>query len=277
MNTDSYFSIGCTHIICEDYAYSNNRDKDGIKGNPFIVVCDGCSSAQHVDFGARLLARSATPFLVSKGHVDPIELLHGTIHASAAIGRSLNLSPESLTSTLLAAKIVEEKYVQVFHFGDGVIAFKYKDCPLLIIQTEFVSEDNRTNAPYYPRYELDGEIKKIYSEQCKNIRQHDITDSGRSTRTFPFSPEISRQYPTENLEFIALMSDGVNSFSVSETTTTGRVNQPIDILEILKELLAFKNFKGRFVQRRCNKAFQTFAKNGWKNADDVSLAVIAFD
>ena len=45
-------------------------------------------------------------------------------------------------------------------------------------------------------------------------------------------------------------------------------------IEILKDLLTFKNFNTHFVQRRMNKFRKNCAKKNWANGDDFSLAVI---
>ena len=283
MNTDSFFTIGCTHTICEDYAYSNNRNEQGIKGNPFAVVCDGCSSADHSDFGARLLARSSLPYLTRQIPFSPSELLHGVISSSAAIGRSLNLHPDSLAATLLAAKVSLD-HLQIFRFGDGVVAMRYTDGKLVIRDIQFITPGRPSGAPYYPRYELDLELKaRYFSEFGKQVKEtiYEIID-GELTREEEFVTDydpyltnhITMSY--DNLDFVALMSDGVGSFSRLVETATGRMNEPVNVVPVVQELVDFKGLKGRFVQRRGNKAFKKFAKQGWKNADDVSLAVIAF-
>ena len=44
MNIDTAFVIGDSHIVCEDYTTSYQKDdKCG------IILCDGCSSSEMVD------------------------------------------------------------------------------------------------------------------------------------------------------------------------------------------------------------------------------------
>ena len=70
------------------------------------------------------------------------------------------------------------------------------------------------------------------------------------------------------------MSDGVHSFYETISTETSKYNQSISYIDVLKELLSFKNFNKAFVQRRINKFRKDCIKKNWDNADDLSLAVI---
>ena len=70
------------------------------------------------------------------------------------------------------------------------------------------------------------------------------------------------------------MSDGVHSFYETIKTETSKFNKSISYIEVLRELLTFKNYNKSFVQRRINKFRKTCIKRDWANADDVSLATI---
>ena len=83
--------------------------------------------------------------------------------------------------------------------------------------------------------------------------------------------EISNQ---EEVEYIAIMSDGVHSFYETISTDTSRSNKSLDYIDVIKKLISFKNFNNAFVQRRMNKFRKDCLKDGWGNADDLSLAVI---
>jgi len=54
MNADSYFEIGSTHLVCQDYALSGLY-KDMCYG----IVSDGCSSAENSEIGAQILCHGA--------------------------------------------------------------------------------------------------------------------------------------------------------------------------------------------------------------------------
>jgi hypothetical protein len=281
MNTDTFFTIGCTHEICEDYACSNYRTNEGIQGDPFVVISDGCSSARHSDFGARILARSSLPYL--KEGASATKLLHGTIGTSAAISRALNLHEDALAATLLAATVKDNNCI-VYRFGDGVLALMDTVGNLEIRHREFFTPGRASGAPYYPRYELDSDLKAKYEHEFGHLTRETtwILDAGGEIVNVQeeelFYDGFSEMFfDTNHYLFIALISDGIASFSRTVETSTGRSNEPIPLTTVIHELLAFKGYKGRFVQRRGNKAFKLFAKLGWKNADDVSMGVISFE
>jgi hypothetical protein len=47
-NLDYYCAIGRQHTACEDYAIA------GTSPIPHLIVCDGCSTSQMTDIGARV-------------------------------------------------------------------------------------------------------------------------------------------------------------------------------------------------------------------------------
>ena len=53
-----------------------------------------------------------------------------------------------------------------------------------------------------------------------------------------------------------------------------KMNEKVSYHDVLKELLSFKNYTGRYVQRRMNKFIKTCAKNNWNHSDDISIAAI---
>ena len=54
MNTGSFFTIGSTHLVCEDYA---------LHGKDYVILSDGCSNGGgpriHTDWGSRILCKAA--------------------------------------------------------------------------------------------------------------------------------------------------------------------------------------------------------------------------
>jgi hypothetical protein len=77
-------------------------------------------------------------------------------------------------------------------------------------------------------------------------------------------------YTTTNIEWIALMSDGVHSFQDAN-------KKEIDYTTIVKTLTDFKTNTGDFVKRRLNRFTKECKKLQWTHYDDVSLAAIYFD
>jgi hypothetical protein len=91
----------------------------------------------------------------------------------------------------------------------------------------------------------------------------------------PDNPCFGAVHNASRIKFVALMSDGVFSFQRRVKTPTSSTIEKVPTIEVIKELLAFKNFGGEFVQRRAQRAFEKFQKDGWENTDDVSLGVLA--
>jgi hypothetical protein len=264
MNTDTFFTIGSTHKICQDYASHNLGEC------PYVIISDGCSSAKDSDFGSRLLAKAAERNIGKNG----IEFFTDTLNLADGYRKTLNLHSEALTSTLIVAK-KEKEYVRIQGVGDGVIATKNKNGKIHIIEYKFAN-----NAPYYLRYELDKSLKQIYLDKFSGeftkteyfITQEEITESyvsDKINKTFFFS-----ELCVGDFEIVAIMSDGVSSFVRPTNGDTHKFFELIPLQEIVKEVLGFKNFTGEFVQRRCQRMFKLFKEKGWQNTDDFSIGVI---
>ena len=280
MNTDIFFTQGTTHKICEDYAMSNKS-----KQAPFVAVCDGCSSAPNTDFGARILAHSALPFLSANvDHFNIAEFIYNILGTSLAVCRSLQLDPDCLCATFLALKAMGSK-VRIMQIGDGVVVYK-NDTATRIIEVEFPG-----GAPYYARYEFNPRAKAKFEELEVKLTTTLITAAGiekiqttiRSSDFLYalnqeiFKPSFAKEDGLVEWDYLAIMSDGASSFTRLNTTQTGKRNEPVPIEDIVVPLLAFKGTKGEFVQRRCRRAFKEFEKKGWHNTDDFSIGVMALN
>ena len=89
-HADSYFSIGHSHDICQDYAAHSDAE-------PIAVMSDGCSGAPMTDWGARLLVHNHlkyglegdTALHVAKAKTKaleiPVEALYGTLGWAGAV------------------------------------------------------------------------------------------------------------------------------------------------------------------------------------------------
>jgi hypothetical protein len=280
MNTDIFFTQGTTHRICEDYAMSNKS-----KQAPFVVICDGCSSAPNTDFGARILAHSALPFLSANvERFNVAEFVYNILGTSFAVCRSLQLDPDCLCATFLALKVIGPK-VQIIQIGDGVVAFK-NDTATRILEVEFPG-----GAPYYARYEFNPKAKTNFENLEVKLTTTLVTAAGvekvKSTvRSSDFlyalnsdilRPSFAKKGGLVQWDYLAVMSDGASSFTHLNTTQTGKRNELVPIEEIVIPLLEFKGSKGEFVQRRCKRAFKEFERKGWHNTDDFSIGVMALN
>jgi hypothetical protein len=249
--TDAAFTIGSSHQVCQDYALAK-EDK--------VVLCDGCSSSPNTDIGARILAHCG----------EDLKILRTTLNL-------LELPEESLDATYLFVKDFLEK-IKIRVVGDGVICIKYKDNSYEV--TDYIYP---SGAPDYVSYQLNTdrvlkflEVNKgnePYTEIYSSESDLSKVEPMRSDRIFGNGVELDINTEIDHIEWVALMSDGVHSFTKKDENVK---KESIDFLEVLPKLLDFKNFTGKFVQRRMN-AFKKFCtKEGWDHYDDLSLAVMHF-
>jgi len=279
MNTDCAFYIGTTHNICEDFSLSNKNS---------IAVSDGCSGSPNSDIGSRILSITAMNKMVELDSLTNFDEKECILLARPAI-KMLNIPNECLDATLLSAKAYKTG-VMAMCCGDGVIAIKIKDGNMIIIDCAYSD-----NYPFYINYLYDQTGR--YSNWIQNHNKRDVCQTILSPdrewlATIPAQSNIERiekdlglirivENKTiveivnkDEIEYIAIMSDGVHSFYETIITETSKYNKSISYLDVLKYLLTFKNFNTHFVQRRVNKFRKNCIKKNWANGDDFSLAVI---
>lgn len=266
MNADSFFSIGSTHQVCQDYARS------GIfEDKPYVIISDGCSTAVDSDFGCRLLAKSAEANI---GEPNIESFLKKTLDEMASFSNKINLSIDSLCATLLVARIIENK-LQVIMVGDG--AFVVEETGKTLWNIHFDS-----GAPYYLRYELDEKLKDDYFKRWPPVGMIDQMDYSFGEESYVSGFELKKgslrdiafvyEWPQEAVKNVTLFSDGINSFSEKEATSTSKQTKPIDPNVVANELTSYKNFTGEIVQRRCKRALKDHSN--WMHYDDLSVASI---
>lgn len=293
MNGDCAFYIGTTHEVCQDYAMRLNNDRTSI-----VAVADGCSGSIFSDFGARVLSVTALAKMkeiIRLGNIKKDEII---LSARPSL-KILGLPIECLDATLLCAKS-EGEVAEMICYGDGVMAMKLRDRDIYWI-LDIKYTDSR---PFYLNYLYSDRLnewrekhnkRKIVSSMIKDGEVKIIDDNVNVMTPFDISDDKTKVaglnstqwgieygvlmtiFDPNEVEFIAIMSDGVHSFFKIITEGTSKYNESISYFEILKKLLAFKNFNGKFVQRRINRFRKDCEKEGWQNYDDVSLAVIHLD
>jgi len=285
MNCDCSFYIGTTHDICQDYALSGDRS---------VTVTDGCSGSILSDFGAKVLS------ITAMNKISEIKTLHDfneneVILLTRPAAKILNLPIECLDSTLLCA-VKNEETAEAICYGDGVIAIKLTDGNTFVINIEYTD-----NYPFYINYlyapsdrylnwsnnhnnrkvsfsiiKKNGEVDIISDDCVRDCIRDPRLKYGKievgMLRILPWSVMVETFLP--EAESIIIMSDGVQSFYRTIFTETSKHNEKISYHDILKELLNFKNYVGRFVQRRMNKFLKTCIKNEWHHSDDISIAAI---
>ena len=272
MNTDTFFTQGNSHRVCQDYA---------IHGPNYVIISDGCSSAPDTDFGARLMAKAAQ-HNINQSHLESWYQL--ILNNAEYYAKGMDLNVDSLFATLLMAK-VEEDTIKVAVRGDGAVAVKYKggdlDGCIAVMKTVFPD-----SAPPYLRYFLNGLDTMSYfgSAGKREYQEHyyilfpDKMPSNLEIHPREFTPDFE-SYPTYEfkksaVECIAVFSDGVSAFQEIINKGSSKSTILVPEYEIIREMMAFRGYQGEFVQRRCQRAFDTFDKNGWVAFDDFSIGVI---
>lgn len=273
MNTDSAFSIGKRHEVCQDYAQSE------IKGGwAKAWVADGCSSSKDSDIGARLMVLAArqtfqtmleTGWGLEKSSPEDIGMM--TITGAMVSLGALDLPVETLDATLLSV-VCDGDRVCLSAFGDGVLFLRWRGG-----QTRCLDIEPSNGYPDYLSYRLDKARRDKYDATWKSTKARKVLRGhGDRTELDPHKgyAEIHELVQGDaKLELAAVMSDGARSFY---RKGENGASEPIPLGEVLKDLLEFKLHSGRFVQRRLNRFLKDAAAKGWEHHDDIAVAAIHF-
>ena len=296
MKVDSAFQIGKTHDICEDFALVGKKE-DVI---PYVIVSDGCSSSALTDVGSRILSFAAIEQIENKVNLTGrIKDFNHEVCVSKArnIAQSMGISERSIDATMLIATVADRIEVNVL--GDGAIAVGLDNGEVLIINIEY-----DRGYPFYLNYLP--ECSMPFQNWKKNYWQTTIkssiitpslfTATGESEYTEEIGQDaffleeddkpsivmlasdwnIKAFIDLNNVEWITIMSDGINSFYKTEDAGTSLTNVDISYQEVVAQVLNFKNFNGKFMQRRLNRFLKFCQKNNWHHADDISFGTIYF-
>ncbi len=273
MNADSFFKIGGAHLICQDFAHAGL-----IEQAPISIISDGCSSAKESDWGARLLVKSLQQQLELHADASLVESFNIAGALAENHCKTLQLPEEALTATLLSL-VVKDNVFKAAIFGDGCIVGRHRSGYLKVIHHEFT-----TGAPYYLRYKLNPNAHSQYQQEfgqgkfvttqfiqkevvASNIQVEELELSiGQRLKVYDF--------PVEDYDLVAIISDGVKSFTMKQKTDTHISTVKIELEHVLNNLFNFKGYAGNFVQRRCQKAFKEFDALGWTHYDDFSIGAI---
>jgi hypothetical protein len=262
--TDTVFTIGRTHTICEDYVIG------GTGPISHIILCDGCSSSRNTDVGARLLAHSMRrvieqSYSSSSYAVAYLEKKQLTIGHAYQVVSGLGLNRDCLDATLITAVRLDRE-IRVYMYGDGVILYCKKDTPDKI---RYYKVDFYGNMPYYISYLLSNtnrtEYERIVQEACAGEAITIESDEGTETRRW--DSELLFEFDLDEVSLVAISSDGICQFTDIKTGNRLSLN------EVAKELLAFKIPAGEFLKRRVKKALEAYGREKIYPTDDVSLGV----
>jgi len=268
--TDHAFHIGKPHLTggtpCQDYAIS------GIHGDgAYAIVSDGCSRGRETDIGARLVAHAMKMELCEKG------LRGGELSAVRARlpapENALGIGQEDLLATVAGAYVANDHGV-VWLYGDGVVAFKFRNGTLSLVRYLW-----NKNAPFYVAYRGEAltAFNAFHSEDPEGavlqLNKHWYADGVVSEKAIAhsladgkagFKQTISRwtSWMNGGLEYVAVFTDGVMQVD-------GMAWE-----DVAKELLAFKTVEGLFAKRRLMAFIRNVEKNSRGCLDDIAYAVI---
>ncbi len=273
IETDSFFTMGKRHFVCEDYILTSMDGKA-------VFLSDGCSSSPHTDIGARFLCLCGMKNIEGCRHLAAtkivpayLELGLSTItEAGNLIEKFPEIPKEALDATLITAFVSEDNsYVYIYMYGDGNVALKFKDSPLIVNNYLFLG-----SAPYYLNYSLpvNHSRLKAYREAMagqETLGHSEIMGGVRRFETQEYNSPIICKVATNDLEMVAIMSDGVESFSNMNT------GEAVPVYEAITELLNFRTTKGQFVKRTARAAVKRYAKDQIYHSDDLSVAVMLFE
>lgn len=270
-NLDCYFTIAKQHIVCEDYAIS---DPTPI---PYLIVCDGCSTAKNTDIGARILAASAKKSLrecfeeTSYNIALPsyADFGYAIVNRARHVTELLGLESGCLDATLLLA-IACHGNIYVYIYGDGYIVTVNRKEELAYIRFSY-----EKNMPYYLTYWIDKTRREMYLTSNRDgkdvVTITEYRDRQEELRQMDCDSPLMVTFTMNEYKLFALTSDGVSSFlSIDD-------NRKIPVKDILEQLVAYKTTKGDFVKRRARRMVKTYEKQGIYPTDDLSIATLLIE
>ena len=266
ISTDAHYIIGDEHDYCQDYAIAGSfNDKN------FAVVCDGCSSANDSDLGARLLAlafKQSVFDLSFNSETFPLDQLRRNLMTSCLAAQAItHIHDQSFYATIVGA-VQEDNNVWVWMQGDGVFAVKHRDGKVSI----YSSNNHKFNAPAYLAYLWDKHDTDGYSRMGEETINSKIVllDGARIENTIidTFPSEAYRstylmKFDVNDIESVVLFSDGIDSFRT-------------DMDDAFDKMTQFPNLNGSFIRRKMKAMKKQWNKDGLSHYDDIGVAAIVF-
>lgn len=282
MNAGSFFTIGSTHVVCEDYALH------GVTEDPYVILSDGCSNGGvriDTDFGSRLLCKSAENHL-SMLPYNSFGFKERVISTTVTqVQTYFNMDLACLTATLLLARKYDD-FIYTMLIGDGYIGGKRRDGRWMLYEIEY-----EKGAPYYLKYSWNPKDKEAYFNRFGSIgtlRTFSWRESGDiETSSMEFDlkddhPEhFEFDFKIDEYEFVFIASDGLSRF-YHQATTPDKSMIPIPITTVVPILYGFKGYQTSFVERQMHWVMNTKKPRSLsktlgvdvKCSDDFSTGVI---
>jgi hypothetical protein len=186
--------------------------------------------------------------------------MEGLVNAKLA-AEALELPESSLFCTLLTLRADDDR-IRVTLEGDGcVVSRRSIGGELEFFNLEFVS-----GAPYYPIYSLTGK-KDGYLEQFgQAIKINGVEQDVGFFDLYP-SGMVSFEYPLDVYDFVAIFSDGINSFINND-------GEPIPFEDVARQFCNIGRPVGNFIDRNCKYIFKNMEAVGTYHYDDFSMGAV---
>lgn len=276
INTDTFLRIGSSHAVCEDYVLS------GAHQLQYVILSDGCSSSPSTEMGSRILCYLARQYVRYRFdefpgskpggfRLDYNDMGSWVIHNAEMVVRQMGLPRTCLDATLMVSYLdpfESNQTVNIFIYGDGfvVVIPKNESYNLQIQEVEFAPG----NMPFYLSYTVDPLRLQAYHEQ-KVSKYFKATDCDPST--YYWDDQYAYDFPSRlslsmnDYKAVMMFSDGLKSFIKQDPTN----REIIPVVDVIGDLVGFKNIKGKYLQRRVDKALKTLAKQNIVHYDDLSI------
>jgi hypothetical protein len=213
----------------------------------------------------------------------PMDLYHRqTIVTARAHAALLGLCDRSLDATLLTAAVRGDRWF-VAVCGDGVVAMKDREGRIHVRSVTFAeglprylnyAADPARRAAFLARQGNHWSVERLVLEADGSVTQH-----GREALPAGLDVVYWEAGAVAEYAWVAVLSDGSHSFTEARATETGRTSAPVPSATVLRDLLAFKNTNGVFVQRRLQRLLRAAGSPGgypYPHHDDLALGVIEF-
>ena len=256
MQIDTFLEIGNQHKVCEDYIVA------GYDPVPYIILSDGCSTANNSEMGSRILCHLAKQYLkynqAELNDIDYWKLGHWVIHNAEQTARQLGLSISCLTATLTVAYYINGQ-MRIMMYGDGSFIKMFDSENFDITTIEYSN-----NAPYYLVYLIDNNRHDLYDQKSPVKKVNYIYPDGSTDfDEFAYDNPFDMRVSMNPMEGILIASDGIDSFLQGTTS--------IPAQDVIPTFIAFKNIKGEFLKRRLNKQMKVYGRNNIGHFDDLSV------
>jgi hypothetical protein len=266
MNSDSYFEIGSSHLVCQDYALSGSY-----KDMHYGIVSDGCSSAMHSEIGAQILCHVARYniqlyydlfFYLHEKFLMPL-LGNSILKRADEIRKIYPINIDALQATLLII-VAKENRAQFFGWGDGYFIIKTSNR----LHHEKIDYPE-TNAPFYLSTDRESYIDKFGSNTSKIRTENDIGYARQAKIEEAFDEPSFHAFIDLSLgDTITITTDGLGQYLDQNKNS-------VPDQDIISQIIDYPSIKGTFVKRTMNFLKRDMLKKDWSHTDDIGLATIS--